>query len=372
MPNSVIFLFVLTAITNIAGAQPMNSFQDHYTKFYSYSTNQGLSSSEVLDILEDQYGFIWVATKNGLNKFDGQEFFQYFKNTNPNSLPDNLVTSLAEDITGTIWIGTQKGLCRYVRSKNCFEIIASEPELPDLEIRALYADKKGNLWIETRRGGLNCYDISTKKLVTYPHRPLVFEGDYFYHFIFEDSKQRIWIGGRNFAPKYLNIETKTFAPSKAFRGNDGSSIFEDKNHIVWTSGNYGYTYFNEQTGNLDDSTQFQFPFRIQAALSAGDGKIWFGGDGDKVFLYDQNSEKWTFFSHSDTNPFSIISTKVNKIYNDNRDNIWIATSDGLSVCPSEINKFRHYRYIQGVSGSLSSNNATAILQDKTGTIWIGT
>ena len=142
---------------------------DYYTKFYSYTTNQGLSCSEVLDVMQDKYGFIWVATKNGLNKFDGQSFTQFFKIENKaGSLCDNLVTCLAEDIYGTVWIGTANGLCKYVRSKNCFEEISSEGGLKDNDIRALYADKNDNLWIDTRKGGLNCLKINVNQVEVYP------------------------------------------------------------------------------------------------------------------------------------------------------------------------------------------------------------
>ena len=366
------FLLVLTLlIIKSAGGQSNTHFQDNYTKFYSYTTNQGLSCSDVLDVIQDKYGFIWVATKNGLNKFNGQEFTGYFKiENNPNSLPNNLVTSLAEDIFGNVWVGTKDGLCKYVRRSNHFERL--NIELSDSNIRALYADKKGNLWIETLLGGLNCLNIASNTLEHYPHEPLIFEGDYFYHFIFKDSKQRIWIGGRNFHPRFLDIQKKIFVPDESFNGNDGSCIFEDKNKIIWASGNYGFNFYNETNARMADSSRFQMPYRIQSALIDDFGTIWFGGDGNKVFCFNQDTEKWSYFSHSNTNPFSMISTQINKIYKDKQNNLWFATSDGLCVKPSEINKFRHYRYIPGVSESLSSNKVTALLQDRNGTMWVGT
>ena len=366
------FLFILTVlIIKSAGGQSNTLFQDNYTKFYSYTTNQGLSCSDVLDVIQDKYGFIWVATKNGLNKFNGQAFTGYFEiENNQNSLPNNLITSLAEDIYGDVWVGTKNGLCKYVRRSNQFERLSIE--LSDSNIRALYADRKGNLWIETLLGGLNCLNIAANTLAHYPHQPLIFEGDYFYHFIFEDSKQRIWIGGRNFYPRFFDVKKKVFVPDESFNGNDGSCIFEDKNKTIWSSGNYGFNFYNETTARMDDSSLFQMPFRIQSALIDDSGAIWFGGNGDKVFCFNQNTEKWSYFSHSDANPFSMISTQINKIYKDKQNNLWFATSDGLCVKPSEINKFRHYRFIPGVSESLSSNKVTAILQDRNGTLWVGT
>lgn len=376
MHNSAqcIFLYFITLSLYVAGySQNSIVTSDYYTRFYTYTTIQGLSCSEVLDVMQDKYGFIWVATKNGLNKFDGQLFTQYFNDrNNASSLCDNLVTCLAEDIYGTVWIGTVNGLCKYVRNKNCFEEFSQKNGIKDIDIRALYADNNGNLWIDTRRGGLNCLKISTNQVEVFPHSPLSFEGDYFYHFIFEDSKHRIWIGGRNFSPKFIDIDTRTFLPEESFDGNDGSTIFEDINHTIWISGNYGINYFNEKTGRLDDSTLFQFPFPIISVLNEENGKIWFGGNGDRVYLFDQEMKKWNSYSHNDANPFSIASTIIHKIYRDKQNNIWFATPDGLSVKPYEINKFRHYRYIPDISSGPVSNKVTALLQDKRGTIWVGT
>lgn len=375
--RNICFFFILTMLlTKAAAGQSQAIVQDNYTKFFSYTTNQGLSCSDILDVLQDKYGFIWIATKNGLNKFNGQKFTNHFFSPNDvHSISDNLVTSLAEDIYGTVWIGTDNGLCKYNRNQNHFERITSEDgsilKLSDNNIRALYADKNGNLWIETLHGGLNCLHISTNTLINYPHESLSFEGDYFYHFIFEDSKHRIWIGGRNFYPRFLNSEKKSYEPGDSFNGNDGSCIFEDKNKIIWTSGNYGFNYYNENSKKLDDSAKYQLPFRIHSVLNDKNGILWFGGDGEKIFSFDQNDEKWTSFAHDNTNPFSIVSTKINKIYKDRQGNIWFATSKGLSVIPFEINKFRHFRYLSGNQQSIHSNNITALLQDRRGTLWVG-
>jgi ligand-binding sensor domain-containing protein len=90
-------------------------------QFERYTIENGLSSNKVSQVYQDSKGFIWVATRDGLNRYDGYHF-QVFKN-NPQdatSLPDNFVQHLFEDKNGTLWIGTEKGLSYYDHAQQCF------------------------------------------------------------------------------------------------------------------------------------------------------------------------------------------------------------------------------------------------------------
>jgi len=370
------FLSIFLLFLQKARAQYPDASADIYCRFFSFSTNQGLSNAFATDILQDKSGFIWVATINGLNRLDGGEVVQYFHyQDDPNSLSDNVVTALAEDNQGNLWIGTKNGLCSYDRSKNTFTRYSTSPDskylLSDNYIRALYADKSGNLWIETLNGGLNFINILSGKVGYYPHANPAFEGDYYYHFIFEDSKERIWIGTRNFSPQILNKKTGELRVVQGSDGNDGCCIFEDDNHVLWASGNYGIFRYNESSHQFVASADFKIPFRVQAAINDEDGNLWFGGAGDRILRFDQKHRRWTAFMHTESNPYSPVSTEINKIYKDRQGNIWFATANGVSVIPKELNKFRHYRNIPGLN-SLHSNKVTALAQDRKGILWIGT
>jgi ligand-binding sensor domain-containing protein len=80
-------------------------------QFIHYSTGQGLSSSEVSEIVQDKQGFIWVGTEDGLNRFDSYYFKVYRKKINDTtSLFHNFISTLFVDSKGDLWIGTQQGL----------------------------------------------------------------------------------------------------------------------------------------------------------------------------------------------------------------------------------------------------------------------
>ena len=116
-------------------------------KFDRFLIENGLSQSTIIDIAEDEQGFIWLATEEGLNRFDGNEFKHYKKNkVNERSLSDNLVRTLLVDNKNTLWVGTSHGLNKYNRNSDDFErFFHSEGDsstLTDDEIWDIYQDNK--------------------------------------------------------------------------------------------------------------------------------------------------------------------------------------------------------------------------------------
>ena len=114
---------------------------------------KGLSQNSVFCILQDQLGYIWFGTWDGLNKYDGYNF--YFYNIN-NGLSGQTINSLFEDKKGVIWIGTDKGLNKFDRKKQSFTQYLHNAENPyslvDNNITSIAEDKNENLWIGTRHG----------------------------------------------------------------------------------------------------------------------------------------------------------------------------------------------------------------------------
>ena len=140
---------------------PVIAPQKNKIKFEHLSIEQGLSQNFVQDILQDQQGFLWFATEDGLNRYDGNEFKIYRHDTNnPKSISDNVILNLYEDDTGILWIGTRSGGVNIFDSANeRFEHIRHNPDdttsLSSDWVLAVHKDKSGILWIGTNGGGLN-------------------------------------------------------------------------------------------------------------------------------------------------------------------------------------------------------------------------
>ncbi len=180
-----------------------------------FTSNKELSSNLINQIYQDHIGFIWIATEDGLNRFDGNKFVTYRRDSsNPYSLITNNVYSLLEDKSGRFWVGTAFGLLRYDRSYDKFSlvsisdgkgtltpyiksiietrdrhvIVASSGEgIIDISpngkisirtdfnnmmrtkyINMVYEDRKGFIWVCTQDRGLYRYDPHQRRLTAFP------------------------------------------------------------------------------------------------------------------------------------------------------------------------------------------------------------
>ena len=160
--QTVIVLALILGLCGSATAQYRSMMFDRFT------IENGLSNNSVNNILQTHDGFLWIATKDGLNRYDGQSFKHYKHNpSNKNSLPENYVNSLLESSDGTLLVGTWGGgLCVYSSHQETFTRIDAV-EKDDDYIQCLFEDSKGYIWYGTINGGLNKLDLKTHKIISY-------------------------------------------------------------------------------------------------------------------------------------------------------------------------------------------------------------
>src|SRR5689334_11743471 len=130
-------------------------------RFRHYDVGDGLSNNTVRAFAQDGHGYIWVATRDGLNRFDGQHFRVYRRDRgDAHSLPDNDVRALATSAQGELWLGTAAGLARYDAKLDRFDVYragAATGLAGDL-IRALHFDRRGQLWVSCFGFGVQLFD----------------------------------------------------------------------------------------------------------------------------------------------------------------------------------------------------------------------
>ena len=134
--------------------------------FRTLGINDGLSQSTVNAILQDQKGFMWIGTKDGLNQYDGQECRVFQKENS--SLGNNFITALYEDCEGYIWVGTDAGVYIYNPVQEAFQFldteIASSGEKITRAVTWITSDSQNNIWISVDNQGLFCYNRGKKNL----------------------------------------------------------------------------------------------------------------------------------------------------------------------------------------------------------------
>ena len=351
---------------------------DYFSHFEHFSSIDGLNSNMVLDIIQDKYGYVWVATSNGLNRFDGYSFKVFYTQIyNTSSISDNFITCLEIDKEGDLWIGTKNGLNKYNYEDQSFERHESYIDSNTISnnyVRALLADGN-NLWVDTRDGVLNKLDLKLQEF-NYFHHEKITQGFYNYHDIYKDRQGNIWIGGRNLGPLWfdpINNKFNTIESSYGIeipgkkRETDAACYFEDSFGNFWISATDGI-YKYDRTKDYFDKFYNASTYDI---VEDNKHAVWFG-TGRGLLKFDQKEKKLTLYKNLENNNHSLVNDHINKLFVDRTGNLWIGTNEGLSKLSYFQNRFKHIYYIPGLEQSLSSNKITSLFEDRKQNIWVGT
>lgn len=350
---------------------------DPQVKFIRLTTDDGLSHNRVTDILQDSHGFVWIATLDGLNRYDGKQF-EVFKHNEDNftSLASSYVSCIKERKNGDIYVGTEHGLNIYDRLTNSFAAISLESDgysNPCPHVRQLLFDNDSILWIETLDGHLINFDVKnniTNKI--YKH-PTTDQPYYLYHPLYRDKSGTLWIGTRGRNPMYLDdiedkiasISTDKHDRSKK-RANDMACYYEDSYGNFWFTALDGIYLFNKET---EVFTKFlsTTTYDVKEDLT---GNIWFATGGG-VLKYDMRDSIIVRMKNEKDNPNSISNNNVHKIMEDDLGNLWFATSEGVNIFSPPAYPFKHFTHIPGISNSPEGYTVTAVAEDSKNNLWIG-
>lgn len=376
MKAQILFLFSIYCF--LIGSTPVMKAQTG--KFYS--TDKELSNSLINAVYQDRKGFIWIATENGPNKFDGTRFSIYRHNaTDSTSLKNNYVRTLFEDSRGNFWIGCINGLQRYDRATDNFHelFISRKDGRKNPHITSIIERRNGDLWIATSGQGA----ISLKK----NSNPASFHieteltdriGSNYLNVIFEDSRQNLWIATEEKGLYRYSPESKELKSYKApyhIAGDDVSAICEDAHGQIFvgtlTKGLFRLS--SRQEGNFEPILyQNRMNLNIRTLIIDTRGKLIIGTDGEGVKEY-QPQQDIIVDSEINAGPFDFSKSKVHSLIEDKDHNLWLGIfQKGLILVPGISNKFDYYGYKSIHNNTIGSSCVMAIHTDEQATIWIGT
>ncbi len=359
-------------------------------KFKHITDEQGLSNTSVECILQDNRGFMWFGTLDGLNRYDGYNITIY--NNNPKdtgSISDNTIHCIYQDHQSRLWIGTSNGLnlfdqftnkfIRYTHSGNSNSISSNK-------INDVYEDAANNLWIATAGGGLNLLDKGKfKHFIHHNNQPNSISSNEV-NSICEDGKGNLWLATNN----GLNLFNKQRNDFKWYQNlvDKGKTNTGDYNNIqevkcdyqnnLWMIANdHGLILFNPEKNIVKNFTHNDNdPYSIGSdilrdILVDHKGNVWIGGVNAGLNLYDPKSNSFINYHHEPDNSTSLSQKSVKYVYQDKQDNLWVGTlRGGVNLYTPQSGKFKLYK--QTVSPvSLSYDDIRSFHQDKSGNIWVG-
>ncbi len=379
---SIFFLFII----NVNAQNIIN--------FHHLTAEEGLSQSSVTCILQDEKGFMWFGTEDGLNRYDGYNF-KIFKNSpsDSTSLSNNFVMGLYDDSSGNLYVETQGGFQKYNPVTESF----TNYNKNNLKLRntrynsvnAFFEDTKGVQWIGglSASTGLKRIDKNTGKITIYKHdpsNPSSLSDDNVFS-IYRDRSKNLWVGTSNGLDK-LDERTGKFTHYNNISGDKNSlsdnwvwPIYEDNEGYLWIGTvRGGLDRFNPRTGVFvsfkndplnPSSISDNFIFSIYQDRS---GVIWIGTNAGGVNYFLPSVQVFNLYRSKpkDNNWFS--DNSIQSMYVDNNGEYWIGTQNsGLYKFNYKKNIFTNYTHNPSSSNSISSNRILSLCKDNLGNLWIG-
>jgi ligand-binding sensor domain-containing protein len=277
-------------------------------RFDYWTTDNGLPQNSVYAITQTREGYLWLATVDGLVRFDGVRF-TIFDQSNSKGLTSNRFTCLYEDAEGTLWAGTEDGgIVRY--RDGTFSALTTANGLADNHVRLIQADPEGGLSLATAKGW----------------------GQY------HNGRFSLYPG------------SASWLDQKVYWGASGTRWVWDKTGL-------------HQSKNKSQ-TDYQVSGKPSYLFESRDGTLWAGQLPNTVLRVKDGTV--TRYTTKDGLPILPADSEIGPFIEDRQGNLWIATGAGLVRFRS--GRFTTYTTADG----LSSNGILSVFEDREGTIWVGT
>jgi len=356
-------------------------------KFEYITVDDGLSQGVIEDIFQDRQGFMWFATRDGLNRYDGLEF-TIFRNDakDPNSLASSFITAIGEDAMGNLWIGST-GLNKFDPVQNKMTRIKENPDDPDAyhgggRVYHITLDKDSTLWLSTNAGLIH-YFPESDTYVTYTGEPgkQGALGTSSVNSICITKSNRLFVATIDDLIYEFDRNTETFKAISykiSFFGNNATKyIQEDSEGLLYITSEFaGVHIYNPSTG--ESRLLQKAPGQMNAisvktrVLAIAPDELWIGTDGGGINIYNPLDGTMKFLM-ADTRYMNTLSgNAIFKMYQDRDRNIWVGHfGTGISVWKRNKEKFTSYLHNPFNPTSINKEVVTAVFEDSRGRIWIG-
>lgn len=400
-------------------------------KIPNFTIRDGLSNNTITVIYQDSFGFLWIGTDDGLNRYDGYEFIKFrYDPADDNSISANHISAIVEDFNNNLWVGTSNGLNKLDYSTGKFTRFLANPDslhfLPENNVLGLLVDIQGRLWIKTE-SFLSLFIDETSGFENFGHfnnvfnmaevlrYPIVQESDSSLLVGSKDGLNRFNIISRQFTRftnavgggfacksiiydilpltfqrflvasssglKVLDFENSVISdPSYAFsslEAPDFKKIIRINEETILAGTNKGLIAFNPETGQeieIIPHHESKKIGQITALFQDRSGIIWVGSRFNGLFKINLSPPKFRVFPYSNANITEPLNSKnFQSVFEDSDQSLWLATlEDGIYRFFPDKNRVKHYIIPGKKESNNSSLNVYVLNKDRTGRLWAGT
>ena len=361
MKKHIILTLVITLISIHISAMP------HY--FTTFDMKSGLSNNYASSIIQDKYGMIWIGTRNGLNRYDGNSFISYYSSNEEGNLINSQVNALTLSPDNELYISTHQGLERYDYENDMFVCLDFTR---GVRVNNALFDNKKNIWTTINGYSLVKYNTKTGLSITYQ-----LNGEDITR-IYITTKGRVWACSRKDIA-YFDEESNTFIPIDIPSENnlnimDITAIWVSDNEstiIVGTTMD-GIKRIDLDAGIVQDIVHKSENTPTYARSLYRHGNKIYCATGNGIYIYNlETSLVEEIIKKNRNDIYSLSSNAIRSILIDDEDGLWACTDDGgISYAPaySAFNRYYEITHSNTIHGEIIHD----ICQDDYGNIWIGT
>ena len=332
----------------------------------------------VRDFIRQSDNEIWIATESGIfiyNSHNGQ-YVNLKKNyNNPYSISDNAVYTFCRDKEGGIWAGTYfGGINYYPKQYTSFKKYFPQNNSNSISgnaVREIVRDNEGNLWIGTEDAGLNKLNTGTGQFTHFTTSGANRVSSTNVHGLLINGHE-LWVGTFHRGLDVLDTRSgrllRNYSDGKHnLRSDFIYCLLKTKQGRILVGTDRGLTSYNEETQNFEPIEAFPDNF-YTILYEDRHGTIWAGTYSDGVFWYNPRNGRKGYYRYEPGNAGSLGGNRVNWIFEDSHNQVWIATEGGLCKLDASTNQFTRYTTREGFPGNI----IYAVLEDANNNFWVST
>lgn len=324
----------------------------------TWQTDEGLPDNLVQTITQTREGYLWIGTRSGLARFDGNRFVTFDAKNTP-ELKNSNIKALCADKTGALWIGSDGG--GLVRFKDgVFLHYGRKDGLAGENIRVIYEARDGAIWVGTSSGMSRYkegkFDNYNTRFYSNRKPNLVSS---IINSIVEDNEGGLWIATSGGLDHLKGEAIKAFTTADGLPSNSLLKVYRDKEGRLWLGSNNGIVRREKGTPHLFSTRDGLSDSLVTSFCEDREGNFWVG-------TYSGLDRYVNGRFASQSNNEGAAYDQVNVIFEDREGNIWLGSKEGLIRLTQK--RFFTYTKREG----LSHNNIMSVLEDRNGNVWIST